>query len=114
MLVGQLLGVIIGFGIQVYIIIVFSMDFNGNGIMVFNDVWKEMKKYVLMENGKLVYLIKVDYLKLVVDKYKVDGKFFNMGMVFLVLIYNYELWYWLVVGGIYFGYYVSLKGDIFG
>lgn len=114
MLVGQFFGVIIGFGMELYVVIVFSMDFNGNGIIVFNEIWDKMKVYILQENGKLVYFIKVDYLKLVVDEYCNVGKLFNMGMVFLVFIYNYELCYWFVVGGIYFGYYVLYKGDIVG
>lgn len=46
--------VIIGFGIEVYIIILFLMDLNGNGIIVFNEVWDLMKLYILiMDDGCL-------------------------------------------------------------
>ena len=67
-----------------------------------------------MENGKPVHPIKADYLKPVVDKYKADGKPFNMGMVFPVSTHNYELRYWLAAGGIHPGYYAPSKGDISG
>ncbi|MGB3623940.1 MAG: ABC transporter substrate-binding protein, partial [Ketobacter sp.] len=40
MLAGQPLGATIGFGTQAHIITAFSMDLNGNGITVSNDVWK--------------------------------------------------------------------------
>lgn len=99
---------------EFYVVIVFSMDLNGNGIIVFNEIWDKMKVYIFVKEGKLVYFIKVDYLKFVVDEYCEVGKLFKMGMVFFVFIYNYEFRYWLVVGGIYFGYYVFYKGDIFG
>lgn len=114
MLAGQPLGATIGFGTQAHIITAFSMDLNGNGITVSNDVWKEMKKHVPMEDGKPVHPIKADYLKPVVEKFKADGKPFNMGMVFPVSTHNYELRYWLAAGGIHPGYYAPHKGDISG
>jgi nitrate/nitrite transport system substrate-binding protein len=53
MLAGQPLGAAIGFGTQAKIVTAFSMDLNGKGITVSNDVWKEMKKHVpLMADGK--------------------------------------------------------------
>ena len=114
MLAGQPLGATIGFGTQAHIITAFSMDLNGNGITVSNDVWKEMKKNVPHKDGKPVHPIKADYLKPVVEKYKDEGKPFNMGMVFPVSTHNYELRYWLAAGGIHPGYYAPHKGDITG
>ena len=111
MLAGQPLGATIGFGTQAHIITAFSMDLNGNGITVSNDIWEQMKEYIPMDGGKPVHPIKADYLKPVVDKYKAAGKPFNMGMVFPVSTHNYELRYWLAAGGINPGYYAPEKGD---
>jgi len=114
MLAGQPLGATIGFGTKAHVITAFSMDLNGNGITVANDIWQQMKKYVPMKDGKPVHPIKADYLKPVVDKYKKEGKPFKMGMVFPVSTHNYELRYWLAAGGINPGYYAPHKGDISG
>jgi nitrate/nitrite transport system substrate-binding protein len=74
-----------------------------------------MKPHVPMQaDGKPVHPIKADSLKPVVDKYKAEGKPFNMGMVFPVSTHNYELRYWLAAGGINPGYYAPEKGDISG
>ena len=114
MLAGQPLGATIGFGTQAHIITAFSMDLNGNGITVSNDIWSQMKEHIPHENGKPVHPIKADALKPVVEKYKADGKPFNMGMVFPVSTHNYELRYWLAAGGIHPGYYAPHKGDTSG
>lgn len=114
MLAGQPLGATIGFGTKADIITAFSMDLNGNGITVSNDIWAQMKKYVPHKDGKPVHPIKADYLKPIVDKYKSEGKPFKMGMVFPVSTHNYELRYWLAAGGIHPGFYAPLKGDISG
>lgn len=114
MLAGQPLGATIGFGTQSHIITAFSMDLNGNGITVSNDVWAEMEKHIPVENGKPVHPIKADYLKPVVESYKNAGKPFKMGMVFPVSTHNYELRYWLAAGGIHPGYYAPHKGDTSG
>ena len=114
MLAGQPLGATIGFGTQAHIITAFSMDLNGNGITVSNDIWEQMKEHIPMDGGKPVHPIKADYLKPVVDKYKSEGKPFNMGMVFPVSTHNYELRYWLAAGGIHPGYYAPHKGDTSG
>lgn len=105
MLAGQPLGATIGFGTKADIITAFSMDLNGNAITVSNDIWNQMKAHVPMEGGKPVHPIKASSLKPVVDKYKSEGKPFNMGMVFPVSTHNYELRYWLAAGGIKPGYY---------
>ncbi|WP_417840705.1 CmpA/NrtA family ABC transporter substrate-binding protein [Terasakiella sp.] len=117
MLAGQPLGATIGFGTQAHIITAFSMDLNGNGITVSNDVWAEMKKHIPTDaDGKPVHPIKADYLKPVVEKFKAEGKPFNMGMVFPVSTHNYELRYWLAAGGIHPGFYskTDISGQIQG
>ena len=114
MLAGQPLGATIGIGTKAHIVTAFSMDLNGNGITVSTDVWNEMKKHVPMADGKPVHPIKADYLKPVIEKYKAEGKPFNMGMVFPVSTHNYELRYWLAAGGIHPGYYSPATGDISG
>ena len=114
MLAGQPLGATIGYGTEAHIVTAFSMDLNGNGITVSNAVWEEMKKSIPVENGKPVHPIKADALKPVVEKYKAEGKSFNMGMVFPVSTHNYELRYWLAAGGLNPGFYAPHKGDTSG
>ncbi|MDH5444626.1 MAG: ABC transporter substrate-binding protein [Gammaproteobacteria bacterium] len=114
MLAGQPLGATIGYGTKAHIITAFSMDLNGNGITVSNDIWKEMKKHVPHKGGKPVHPIKADYLKPVVEDFKKQGKPFKMGMVFPVSTHNYELRYWLAAGDIHPGYYAPHKGDTSG
>jgi nitrate/nitrite transport system substrate-binding protein len=115
MLAGQPLGATIGFGTQAHVITAFSMDLNGNGITVSNDIWAQMKKHVPTDkDGKVIHPIKADYLKPVVDQFKKEGKPFKMGVVFPVSTHNYELRYWLAAGGIDPGYYAPLKGDTSG
>lgn len=105
MLAGQPLGATIGFGTKADVITAFSMDLNGNAITVSNDIWKQIKPNIPMKEGKPVHPIKADALKPVVDKFKKEGKPFNMGMVFPVSTHNYELRYWLAAGGIKPGFY---------
>ena len=115
MLAGQPLGATIGYGTKAHIITAFSMDLNGNGITVSNEVWDEMKKNIPNgADGKPVHPISASALKPVVDGYKAQGKPFNMGMVFPVSTHNYELRYWLAAGGIHPGYYAPHKGDTSG
>ena len=106
MLAGQPLAATIGFGTEAHIITPFSMDLNGNGITVSNAVWDEMKPNIPADaEGKPVHPISATALKPVVEKYKSEGKPFNMGMVFPVSTHNYELRYWLAAGGLHPGYY---------
>lgn len=106
MLAGQPIAATIGYGTKADIITPFSMDLNGNGITVSNEVWAEMKPNLpKMDDGRPVHPIKAEYLKPVVEKYNEEGKPFNMGMVFPVSTHNYELRYWLASGGIHPGYY---------
>ncbi len=115
MLAGQPLGATIGFGTKAHVITPFSMDLNGNGITVSNAVWAEMKKHIPNgPDGKPVHPIKAEALKKVVEKYKADGKPFNMGMVFPLSTHNYELRYWLASGGLHPGFYspTNITGQI--
>ncbi len=115
MLAGQPLAATIGFGTKAHIVTPFSMDLNGNGITVSNEIWEQMKEYVPKQaDGKPQHPISAEALKPVVEKYKEQGKPFKMGMVFPVSTHNYELRYWLAAGGIHPGYYAPHKGDIAG
>ncbi|MBO0905561.1 CmpA/NrtA family ABC transporter substrate-binding protein [Jiella sonneratiae] len=106
MLAGQPLAATIGYGTKAHIVTPFSMDLNGNGITVSNAVWDEMKKHIAEgPDGKPEHPIPASALKPVVEKYKAQGKPFNMGMVFPVSTHNYELRYWLAAGGLNPGYY---------
>ncbi|MEM0934802.1 MAG: CmpA/NrtA family ABC transporter substrate-binding protein [Pseudomonadota bacterium] len=106
MLAGQPLAATIGYGTEAHIITPFSMDLNGNGITVSNEIWEAMKPNVpLMDDGRPQHPISAEALKPVVEDYAAQGKPFNMGMVFPVSTHNYELRYWLAAGGIEPGYY---------
>ena len=106
MLAGQPLAATIGFGTEAHIITPFSMDLNGNGITVSNEIWELMKPGIpKMDDGRPVHPIGAEYLKPVVEQFAAEGKPFNMGMVFPVSTHNYELRYWLAAGGLKPGYY---------
>ncbi|MEL6265547.1 MAG: CmpA/NrtA family ABC transporter substrate-binding protein, partial [Pseudomonadota bacterium] len=106
MLAGQPLAATIGFGTEAHIITPFSMDLNGNGITVSNEIWAQMKEHIPHDaDGKPIHPISASALKPVVEKYRSEGKPFNMGMVFPVSTHNYELRYWLAAGGLEPGYY---------
>ena len=117
MLAGQPLAATIGFGTKAHIVTPFSMDLNGNGITVSNEIWKLMKPNVpKMDDGRPLHPIKADALKPVVDQFIDEGKPFNMGMVFPVSTHNYELRYWLASGDIHPGFYstTDVSGQIKG
>ncbi|MBT3013379.1 MAG: ABC transporter substrate-binding protein [Candidatus Thiodiazotropha sp. (ex Lucina pensylvanica)] len=115
MLAGQPLAATIGFGTKAHIVTPYSMDLNGNGITVSNEIWEQMKQNIPKQSdGKPVHPITADALKPIVDKFKNEGRPFKMGMVFPVSTHNYELRYWLAAGGINPGYYAPHKGDISG
>lgn len=107
MLAGQPIGATIGIGTKADIITPLSMDLNGNGITVSNEVWKEMKKNIPTKDGKPVHPIKADALAPVIAEFKKEGKPFKMGMVFPVSTHNYELRYWLAAAGLSPGYYTK-------
>ena len=106
MLAGQPLAATIGYGTKAHIITPFSMDLNGNGITVSNEIWDEMKPHVpLMDAGRPQPPISAEALAPVVEDYKDQGLPFNMGMVFPVSTHNYEIRYWLAAGGLEPGFY---------
>ena len=115
MLAGQPLAATIGFGTEAHIITPFSMDLNGNGITVSNEIWEQMKPHVpLMDDGRPQHPISAASLKPVVEDYLDQGIPFNMGMVFPVSTHNYELRYWLAAGGLEPGFYSpeNISGQI--
>ena len=113
MLSGQPIGATIGFGTQAHIVTAFSMDLNGNGITVANDIWQQMKPHVPMNSsGRPIHPIKADAIKPVVEAYRDAGREFKMGMVFPVSTHNYEIRYWLAAAGISPGFYTN--ADITG
>ena len=115
MLAGQPIAASAGFGRQAELITPFSMDLNGNGITVSNDVWAAMKPHVAMgPDGKPTHPISADALAPVVRDYKAAGKPFKMGMVFPVSTHNYELRYWLAAAGLNPGMYTAdnIQGQI--
>jgi len=115
MLAGQPLAATIGFGTEAHIITPFSMDLNGNGITVSNEVWAEMKPNIPTNaDGLPQHPISAEALAPVVERYKDEGKPFNMGMVFPVSTHNYELRYWLAAGGLHPGFYSpeNISGQI--
>lgn len=115
MLAGQPIAAGAGFGRQAELVTAFSMDLNGNGITVSNDVWSKMKPNIPTgPDGKPVHPIKADALKPVIDGYKEDGKAFKMGMVFPVSTHNYEIRYWLAAAGIHPGLYTkeNIQGQV--
>ena len=115
MLAGQPIAAGAGFGRQAELVTAFSMDLNGNGITVSNDVWAKMKPNVPKgADGKPIHPIKADALKPVITEYKNKGNAFKMGMVFPVSTHNYEIRYWLAAAGINPGMYTAdnVQGQI--
>ena len=106
MLAGQPLAATIGYGTEAHVVTPFSMDLNGNGITVSNEVWDMMRPNIpSMDDGRPVHPISAEALAPVVEQFQEEGRPFNMGMVFPVSTHNYELRYWLASGGIHPGYY---------
>ncbi|MGJ5643158.1 CmpA/NrtA family ABC transporter substrate-binding protein [Formosa sp. S-31] len=115
MLAGQPIAAGAGFGRQAELVTPFSMDLNGNGITVSNEVWENMKPNIPKDSeGKPVHPIKAEALKPVIQSYKKQGKPFKMGMVFPVSTHNYEIRYWLAAAGINPGMYTAenVQGQI--
>ncbi|WP_215225535.1 CmpA/NrtA family ABC transporter substrate-binding protein [Echinicola shivajiensis] len=115
MLAGQPIAAGAGFGRQAELVTPFSMDLNGNGITVSNEVWNKMKPNVpTNDNGLPVHPIKADALAPVITEYKNSGKPFKMGMVFPVSTHNYEIRYWLGAAGINPGFYTAenIQGQV--
>jgi nitrate/nitrite transport system substrate-binding protein len=108
MLAGQPIGATIGIGTKASIITAYSLDCNGNGITVSNAIWNLMQEHDPSLNSPTPsHPITADSLKPIVEKYKQDGKDFNMAMVFPVSTHNYEIRYWLAAAGIHPGMYTA-------
>lgn len=115
MLAGQPIAASAGFGRQAELVTPYSMDLNGNGITVSNDVWGKMQAHVAKgPDGKPVHPISADALKPVITEYQQSGKPFKMGMVFPVSTHNYEIRYWLAAAGIHPGMYTAdnIQGQV--
>jgi nitrate/nitrite transport system substrate-binding protein len=106
MLAGQPIGATIGFGTEAHLITAFSMDLNGNGITVSNDIWSKMQENdSSLASPTPPHPISAEALKPIVEQYKASGDPLRMGMVFPVSTHNYELRYWLAASGIHPGFY---------
>ena len=108
MLAGQPIGATIGFGTQAHIITSYSLDYNGNGITVSNDLWKKMQANdPELRKPQPKHPITAESLKPIVQSQKEAGDPMRMGMVFPVSTHNYEIRYWLASSGISPGYYLD-------
>ncbi len=113
MLSGQPIAATIGFGTQAHIVTAYTMDLNGNGITVSNDIWEQMQyNDPSLDTETPKHPITADSLKPIVDAAKDEGRLLPMGMVFPVSTHNYEIRYWLAAAGIHPGMYTStdIKG----
>jgi len=113
MLSGQPIAATIGFGTKAHIITAYTLDLNGNGITVSNDIWRQMQENdPALDSDTPPHPITADSLKPIVQEAKDEGKLLPMGMVFPVSTHNYEIRYWLAAAGIHPGMYTStdIKG----
>ncbi|MEM6552755.1 MAG: CmpA/NrtA family ABC transporter substrate-binding protein [Planctomycetota bacterium] len=109
MLSGQPIAATIGFGTKAHIITAFTMDLNGNGITVSNDIWEQMQENDPdnLDTPTPKHPITADALKPIVQDYLDNGQKLQMGMVFPVSTHNYEIRYWLAAAGIHPGMYTA-------
>ena len=113
MLAGQVLASGAGIGAKQKLITPFSLDINGKGVTLSNEVYGLIAPTLPKgADGKVTHPVSAAALKPVVAKFKADGKPFKMGMVFPVSTHNYVLRYWLAAGGLNPGFY--LPGDTAG
>jgi len=115
MLAGQPIAAGAGFGRQAELVTPFSMDLNGNGITVSNNVWSMMKPNIPKDSeGKPVHPIRSESLKPAIKTYNEQGNAFKMGMVFPVSTHNYEIRYWLAADDIHPGMYTkeNIQGQV--
>ncbi len=108
MLSGQPIAATIGVGTQAHIVTAFTMDLNGNGITVSNDIWESMQlEDIDLDTPEPMHPISANALRPVVDEYLSSGAKLQMGMVFPVSTHNYEIRYWLAAAGIHPGMYTA-------
>ncbi|MFC4994497.1 CmpA/NrtA family ABC transporter substrate-binding protein [Rubritalea tangerina] len=113
MLSGQPLAATIGFGTKAHIITAFTMDLNGNGITVSNNIWEQMQENdSKLDTDTPPHPISAAALKPIVEEKLDEGEKLQMGMVFPTSTHNYELRYWLAASGIHPGMYT--KSDVGG
>ena len=113
MLAGQPIAATIGIGTRADIITPFSMDLNGNGITVSNDIWKQMQEAdPKLNQPHPPHPISAWALAPIVKRTKTRERRLKFGMVFPVSTHNYYLRYWLAAAGISPGFYVD--GDTTG
>jgi len=113
MLAGQVLASGAGIGAKQKLITPFSLDINGKGVTISNEVYGLIAPSLPKgPDGKVLHPVSAAALKPVVAKFKAAGKPFKMGMVFPVSTHNYVLRYWLAAGGLNPGFY--LPGDTAG
>ena len=106
MLAGQPIGATVVFGTKADVLTAYSLDYNGNGITVSNDIWKQMKPNVKKDaTGKVIHPITADSLKPIADEASNNNAKLKMGMVFPVSTHNYEIRYWLAASNISPGFY---------
>ena len=106
MLACQPIGATVGFGTKADVLTAYSLDYNGNGITVSNDIWKQMKPNVKKDaTGKVIHPITADSLKPIADEASNNNAKLKMGMVFPVSTHNYEIRYWLAASNISPGFY---------
>lgn len=106
MLAGQPLAGRVGIGIQANFVTPLSMDLNGNGITLSNEVWNQIADAIPRDEfGRPEHPISASVLEPVVSSMKADGDPLRFGMVYPTSTHNYELRYWLAAGGIHPGMY---------
>lgn len=109
MLAGQPIAATIGIGTKASIITPFSMDLNGNGITVSNELWKEMQTVdPTLNSARPPHPISASALVPIMQRNRDAGKPLKFGMVFPVSTHNYYLRYWLAAAGIKPGYYTNV------
>ena len=75
MLSGQPIAATIGFGTKAHIVTSYTLDLNGNGITVSNDIWKGMQENdPALDTDTPEHPITADALKPIVDAAKDEGK----------------------------------------
>ena len=108
MLSGQPIAATIGFGTKAHIITAFTMDLNGNGITVSNEIWSKMQENdPTLKSPTPPHPITASALRPIVDEKKAAGALMKMGMVFPTSTHNYEIRYWLAAAGIHPGMYTE-------
>jgi nitrate/nitrite transport system substrate-binding protein len=108
MLSGQPIAATIGIGTPAHIVTAYTLDLNGNGITVGNNVWEKMQLAdPELDTPTPKHPITAAGLVPVVKEYLDAGKKLQMGMVFPVSTHNYEIRYWLAAAGINPGFYTS-------